>query len=102
MTATTAVGYSEEPTVVTLQKSNVTNLHIHFVVGNRYKLAANVLSFCANNDLACNCFSQPMIIVKSKSYSPDLEKEVSKWLTKNNVRIQPPNCNDGDVWGLTA
>jgi len=98
MTMLTAIGYPPEPTVVTVIENEMRTIHINCIVGNPYSLIRLVMSFCAANNLLCG-LSNPIIVAKSSEYNKDLLTELSKYLVKNNVRIQPP---DGDVWSLTA
>lgn len=96
----TAIGnYPTEPTVVTIIENEMkTHIHINCIVGNPYSLLTLVMSFCATNNLLY-ALTIPIVIAKSSEYPKDLLIEISKYLVKNNIRIQPP---DGDVWGLTA
>ena len=99
MTMLTAIGYPPEPTVITVIENEMrTHIHINCIVGNPYSLIRLVISFCTANDLLC-WLSNPIIVAKSSKYNKDLLSELSKYLVKNNVRIQAP---DGDVWNLTA
>ncbi len=99
MTMLTAIGYPPEPTVVTVIENEMrTHIHINCIVGNPYSLIGLVISFCTANNLLC-WLSNPIIVAKSSKYNKDLLTELSKYLVKNDVRIQPP---DGDVWSLTA
>jgi len=98
MSALTAIGYSPEPTVISLNDSDL-RVELKFIVGSRIKVCSLIMDFCEPYNLAFNLFSEPMSIAKSAHYPKDLAVELSKYLTANNVRIQPP---DGDVWGLTA
>lgn len=88
----------QEPTDISLHDSDL-NVQLKFIVGNRARVCGLVLNFCATHNLASCIFSEPMSIAKSANYPKDLAVELSKYLTANNVRIQP---SDGDVWGLTA
>jgi len=99
MSTLTAVDYPQESTVVTVIENEMrTHIHINCIVGNPYSLIGLIMSFCAANNLLCG-LSKPIIIAKSSEYKKDLLTELSKYLVKNNVRIQPP---DGDIWNLTA
>jgi hypothetical protein len=94
----TTIGYSPEPTVISLVDSDL-RVELRFVVGSRSKICSLIMDFCEPYNLAFNVFSEPMSIAKSAHYPKDLAVELTKYLTANDIRIQPP---DGDVYNLTA
>lgn len=98
MPTLTATGYSPEPTVVSIKDSNL-KVKLKFIAGNRLIVCRDIMEFCFLNNLEFNIFSEPMSIAKSANYTKDLVVELSKYLTADNIRIQPP---DGDIWNLTT